>query len=75
MSEKRSTTNLDEDMMDEIDAIARVLAPLYGGKPPKRVVVVRRAVHDLFLRVCPLESTIGYSEGQPPDFERLSHPE
>jgi hypothetical protein len=60
---KGTTVFLDPDATAEADAIASKLGPLVGGKM-SRSAVVRRAVHDLFLSMCPVDKTNDVAESQ-----------
>ncbi len=53
---KVTTVALDAETVMKADAIARELGALVGGKM-SRSAVARRAIHDLFLTVCPINKT------------------
>jgi hypothetical protein len=58
MTEDRQNTTIliDPDIAREADAIAAVLSELVGVKI-SRSAAARRAIHDLFLRLCPSDQT------------------
>jgi len=53
---KKTSIAVDPDTAEEADQIARALGALVGVKL-SRSAVARRAIHDLFLRVCPSDRT------------------
>lgn len=53
---KGTTVFLDAETIIKADAVARELGVLVGGKM-SRSAVARRAIHDLFLSVCPIDMT------------------
>jgi hypothetical protein len=63
---KGTTVSLDADTIIKADAIARQLGALVGGKM-SRSAVTRRAIHDLFLALCPIDTTNDHDIGQSAD--------
>ena len=61
---KGTTVFLDPETIAKADAIVRELSGLVGGKM-SRSAVARRAIHDLFLSVCPIDLTNEQAIRQP----------
>lgn len=60
---KRTSIVIDFDTAEEADQIAAILGAQVGIKL-SRSSVVRRAIHDLFLRVCPSDRTDAISNDE-----------
>lgn len=60
---KKTSIAVDSDTAEEADRIALVLGALVGVKL-SRSAVARRAIHDLFLRVCPSDRTDGLTKDE-----------
>lgn len=60
---KKTSIAIDLDTAEEADQIAQALGALVGVKL-SRSAVARRAIHDLFLRVCPSEMTDNVTESK-----------